>query len=113
MIVFVQSLLSGVLVGGVYALIGIGLTIIFGVMRIINFAHGDLWMVGMYLTYFIFTLLGVDPFMSIAISIPLMFLLFPTGRRRELLLSATGPEPPRVSRITIHELAPAWPAGPP
>jgi fructan beta-fructosidase len=40
-------------------------------------------------------------------------LLFPAGRRRELLLSATGPEPPRVSRITIHELAPAWPAGPP
>lgn len=75
MIVFLQSLLSGVLVGGVYALIGIGLTIIFGVMRIINFAHGDLLMVGMYLTYFIFTLLGIDPFLSIAISIPLMFLL--------------------------------------
>ena len=74
MIVFVQSLLSGVLVGGVYALIGIGLTIIFGVMRIINFAHGDLLMVGMYLTYFIFTLLGIDPFLSIAISIPIMFL---------------------------------------
>ena len=75
MIVFLQSLLSGVLVGGVYALIGIGLTIIFGVMRIINFAHGDLLMVGMYLTYFIFTLLGVDPFLSILISMPLMFLL--------------------------------------
>jgi len=74
MIVFVQSLLSGVLVGGVYALIGIGLTIIFGVMRIINFAHGDLLMVGMYLTYFIFTILGIDPFLSIAISIPIMFL---------------------------------------
>jgi branched-chain amino acid transport system permease protein len=75
MIVFVQSLLSGVLVGGVYALIGIGLTIIFGVMRIINFAHGDLLMVGMYLTYFIFTILGIDPFLSIVITIPLMFLL--------------------------------------
>lgn len=75
MIVFLQSLLSGVLVGGVYALIGIGLTIIFGVMRIINFAHGDLLMVGMYLTFFIYTLLGIDPFLSILISIPLMFLL--------------------------------------
>ncbi|MBI5066899.1 MAG: branched-chain amino acid ABC transporter permease [Deltaproteobacteria bacterium] len=75
MIVFLQSLLSGVLVGGVYALIGIGLTIIFGVMRIINFAHGDLLMVGMYLTFFIFTLLGIDPFLSILVSIPLMFLL--------------------------------------
>ena len=72
---FLQSLISGVLVGGAYALIGIGLTIIFGVMRIINFAHGDLLMVGTYITYFAFTLLGIDPFLSIVISIPLMFLL--------------------------------------
>ena len=73
MIVFFQSLLSGVLIGGVYALIGIGLTIIFGVMRIINFAHGDIMMIGMYLTYGLFTILGVDPFLSIAITIPVMF----------------------------------------
>jgi branched-chain amino acid transport system permease protein len=70
-----QSLVSGVLQGGTYALIGIGLTLIFGVMRIINFAHGDLLMVGMYLTYFAFTLLGIDPFVSIALSIPVMFAL--------------------------------------
>ena len=72
--VLLQSLISGILVGGVYALIGIGLTIIFGVMRVINFAHGDLMMVGMYLTYFLFTLCGIDPFVSIVITIPLMFL---------------------------------------
>ena len=60
--------------GGVYALIGIGLTLIFGVMRVINFAHGDLLMVGMYLTYYLFTLLGIDPFLSVVIVIPLMFL---------------------------------------
>jgi len=74
MIVFLQSLISGILIGGVYALIGIGLTIIFGVMRVINFAHGDILMVGMYLTYNLFTLLGMDPFLSIVVSIPLMFL---------------------------------------
>ena len=74
MIIFFQSLISGILVGGVYALIGIGLTIIFGVMRIINFAHGDILMIGMYLTYGLFSLLGVDPFLSILITIPLMFL---------------------------------------
>lgn len=74
MAVFFQSLISGILIGGVYALIGIGLTIIFGVMRIINFAHGDLLMLGMYGTYFLFTLLKVDPFVSIVIIIPLMFL---------------------------------------
>jgi len=73
MAVFFQSLISGILIGGVYALIGIGLTIIFGVMRVINFAHGDLLMLGMYATYFLFTLLHIDPFISIIIIIPLMF----------------------------------------
>jgi len=72
--VFLQSLLSGVLVGGVYALIGVGLTIIFGVMRIINFAHGDLVMLGMYLAYFFFVALGIDPFLSILLVFPVMFL---------------------------------------
>ena len=74
MAIFIQALISGILVGGVYALIGIGLTMIFGVMRIINFAHGDILMVGMYVTYFLFTLLHVDPFMSILITGPLLFL---------------------------------------
>ncbi len=72
--VFFQALISGILIGGVYALIGIGLTIIFGVMRIINFAHGDLLMLGMYGTFFLFTLFHIDPFVSILIIIPLMFL---------------------------------------
>ena len=74
MAVLFQSLISGILIGGVYALIGIGLTIIFGVMRIINFAHGDILMIGMYGTYFLFTLFHIDPFVSIIITIPLMFL---------------------------------------
>jgi branched-chain amino acid transport system permease protein len=74
MAIFAQSLISGLLIGGVYALVGIGLTIIFGVMRIINFAQGELLMIGMYLTYYLFHLLGVDPFVSIAITLPLMFL---------------------------------------
>jgi branched-chain amino acid transport system permease protein len=74
MAVFFQSLISGILIGGVYALIGIGLTIIFGVMRVINFAHGDILMIGMYGTYFLFTVFHIDPFVSIVITIPLMFL---------------------------------------
>src|ERR1035437_5218629 len=72
--VLLQAIISGILVGGVYALIGIGLTIIFGVMRVINFAHGDIMMVGMYMTYFLFTLAGIDPFVSVVITMPLMFL---------------------------------------
>ena len=81
MIVFLQSVLSGLLVGGTYALIGIGLTIIFGVMRVINFAHGELLMLGMYLTWILFDgsavglpWLHVDPFLSILIVIPVLFL---------------------------------------
>ncbi|GAC1336846.1 MAG: branched-chain amino acid ABC transporter permease [Myxococcales bacterium] len=74
MAIFAQSLISGLLIGGVYALVGIGLTIIFGVMRIINFAQGEFLMIGMYLTYFLFHLFGIDPFVSIAITLPLMFL---------------------------------------
>jgi branched-chain amino acid transport system permease protein len=74
MTIFLQSLLSGVLIGGAYALIGVGLTIIFGVMRIINFAHGDLVMLGMYASYFLFTLGHVDPFVSVIFVFPLLFL---------------------------------------
>lgn len=73
--IFAQSLISGILIGGVYALIGIGLTIIFGVMRVINFAHGDLLMLGMYATFYLFTLGKIDPFVSILITIPVMFIL--------------------------------------
>lgn len=68
-----QALISGILIGGVYSLIGIGLTIIFGVMRVINFAHGEILMVGMYLTYALFTKWGIDPYVSILITIPILF----------------------------------------
>ena len=74
MTVFLQSVISGILVGGIYALIGIGLTIIFGVMRIINFAQGELLMLGMYATWIVFSWLGIDPFLSIVITAPLLFL---------------------------------------
>jgi branched-chain amino acid transport system permease protein len=72
--IFLQSVLSGILQGGVYALIGIGLTIIFGVMRVINFAHGDLLMLGMYATWILFASWNVDPFVSVLIVMPLLFL---------------------------------------
>jgi branched-chain amino acid transport system permease protein len=73
MIIFVQSVVSGLLVGGIYALIGIGLTIVFGVMRVINFAHGELLMLGMYATWLQFSQLGIDPFASILLTAPLLF----------------------------------------
>ena len=69
-----QTVASGLLTGGIYALIGIGLTIVFGVMRVVNFAHGALVMVGMYATYFLFTYARIDPFLSLVIVMPGMFL---------------------------------------
>jgi branched-chain amino acid transport system permease protein len=72
---FLQATLSGLLMGGVYALIGIGLTLVFGVMQVINFAHGDLVMVGMYLSWLMFTHLHVDPFLSVLATAPALFLL--------------------------------------
>ena len=75
MFVLLQSILSGVLIGGVYALVGVGLTLIFGVMRVINFAQGDLVMVGMYCTFWVFVLLGIDPFVSVLITMPALFVL--------------------------------------
>lgn len=70
-----QSIVSGLLMGGVYSLTAIGLTLIFGVMRIINFAHGSFMMLGMYATYWAFILLGVDPYLSLLFSIPILFVL--------------------------------------
>jgi branched-chain amino acid transport system permease protein len=72
---FVQSLVSGVLTGALYAMIGIGLTIVFGVMRIINLAHGEMVMLGMFAAFWSQKLWGVDPFVSILLWAPAMFAL--------------------------------------
>jgi branched-chain amino acid transport system permease protein len=71
----VQSLIDGTLTGGVYAVVAIGLTMIFGVMHIINFAHGSFMMLGMYASYFVFTSIGIDPYISILLIMPLFFLM--------------------------------------
>lgn len=73
--VILQSFVSGILMGGIYALAAAGLTLIFGVMKIINFAHGALMMLGMYITYWVFVILGIDPYLSILMSMPSLFLI--------------------------------------
>jgi branched-chain amino acid transport system permease protein len=73
--VFLQTLIGGVLLGGIYCLIGIGLTVIFGVMRVINASHGDLIMVAMYLSYFVHRSTGMDPLASVILTAPTLFVL--------------------------------------
>jgi branched-chain amino acid transport system permease protein len=70
---FVQSIVTGILTGSLYAMIGVGLTVVFGVMRIINMAHGDMVMLGMYGAFWAVTLLKIDPFLSIILCIPIGF----------------------------------------
>ena len=71
--VLAQLGVSTVLLGGIYALIAVGLTLIFGIMRVVNFAHGEFLMLGMYLAFWAFTLLSLDPWFVLFVSIPLFF----------------------------------------
>ena len=70
-----QAVVSGLLLGGVYGLVASGLTLIFGVLRIINFAHGAVMMLGMYASYWLWVWLGVDPYLSVLLTAPAFFVL--------------------------------------
>jgi branched-chain amino acid transport system permease protein len=71
---FGQLVISGILIGGIYALMSIGLTLIFGVLRIVNFAHGEFLMVAMYGAWAITRLLGLNPYVAAIAVVPAMFL---------------------------------------
>jgi branched-chain amino acid transport system permease protein len=70
----VQVLISGLLIGGVYALISMGLNLILGVVRIINFAHGEFLMISMYLSFLFYSTFGMDPYLSAPLVIAALFL---------------------------------------
>src|SRR5439155_1205945 len=70
-----QGLLNGLLFGGVYSLMAVGLTLIFGVMRVVNFAHGDMMVWGMYLALLFSMRLGLDPYLSFVLCAAALFVL--------------------------------------
>ena len=70
-----QAIVMGILLGGIYGMISIGLTLIFGVMEVINVAHGAFLMLGAYMSYWTFLFLGVNPFISLPLSFLLSFII--------------------------------------
>lgn len=75
MTLILEAVVFGILTGGVYALMASGLTLIFGVMRIINVGHGALVILGAYLSFELMRSANIDPFVSLIITMPAMFLL--------------------------------------
>ena len=73
MFYIIEDTINGILMGSIYGLTAMGLTIIFGVLKVVNFAHGSMFMVGMYLAYWAVTLSGIHPYLAIVLVAPAMF----------------------------------------
>ena len=71
--IWIDTIVQGILLGGLYALFAAGLSLVFGIMRLVNLAHGDLIVMGAYLILVFVTLLGLPPFLALGIAMPLMF----------------------------------------
>jgi len=70
-----QAVVTGILIGGVYGLVAMGLTLIFGVLDIVNFAHGSFLALALFLSFWLVSSLGMHPYLALAVSIPVMFVL--------------------------------------
>lgn len=92
-------MVGGLLLGAVYALAAAGLNLIFGVMRVVNFAHGDLMMLGAYTAVFLYEIPGLNPLFSLAVSMPLLF-AFGWLVQRFLVDRVVG-QPPLMSLILM------------
>jgi branched-chain amino acid transport system permease protein len=93
-----QVIISGILSGALYAMVALGLALIFGVMRIINVAHGPLLMLGAYTTYFLSTALGVNPYLTVPVS---MAVLFAAGVLLERTLVFRVVDAPELSSLLL------------
>jgi branched-chain amino acid transport system permease protein len=73
--ILIPAMINGLTLGAVYALVALGLTLIYGVLHIINFAHGSLLMVALYGVFFLHAVVGIDPYLAIFIMVPALFVL--------------------------------------
>jgi branched-chain amino acid transport system permease protein len=88
---WVDTVLQGVLLGGLYALFAAGLSLVFGIMRLVNLAHGDLIVMGAYLILVVVSVLGLNPFLAALVAMPVMFCVG-WGLQRVVLNRVLGPD---------------------
>jgi len=93
-----QVVVSGILSGALYAMVALGLALIFGVMRIINVAHGPLLMLGAYATFFLYSALGINPYLTVPVS---MLVLFAVGVLLERTLVFRVVDAPELSSLLL------------
>src|SRR5690606_25210864 len=71
--IWLDTIAQGILLGGLYALFATGLSLVFGIMRLVNLAHGDLIVLAAYLILLVVTLLGLSPWLAVLVAAPVMF----------------------------------------
>ncbi|HXY99187.1 MAG TPA: branched-chain amino acid ABC transporter permease [Stellaceae bacterium] len=98
--IVLPAVLNGLATGAVYALVALGLTLIYGVLHIVNFAHGSLLMLALYGVYFLYTLLGVDPYLALPIMVPAMFALG-YALQRTLIATASHGREDNILLVTL------------
>jgi branched-chain amino acid transport system permease protein len=98
--ILLPSLLNGLTTGAVYALIALGLTLIYGVLHIINFAHGACLMVALYAVYWLKQALGIDPYLALPVVVPAMFLLG-YGLQRGIINRASHGRDENILLVTL------------
>lgn len=103
--ILLQLIVSGLLLGGFYALISIGLTLVFGVLRVVNFAHGEYLTIAMFGCFVFHNLWGIDPFVSGLVVVPLLFVL---GLITERLLIRPTLEAPHVVQVFVTFALSLW-----
>ena len=87
-----QVVISGILAGALYAMVALGLALIFGVMRVINIAHGPLLMLGAYTTYFLYAGLGLNPYLSVPVAMAVLFVIGAVLQRTLVFRVVDAPE---------------------